>query len=674
MTHFFGHWDHRFLVLRVRPDAMEEVVCEVEKDDGRYRRFEFCEARTEVPAGIAPVFYRLQQRLTMPGTTPSAVPAEHNSASNERQFQGAIEEFGARVPITAGVQPLVQIVDDRCCFASRRLEDAAGRPLVKSLWYLGDDPLTHERLPRPPRPGGQPATRLVFTSAVHVNAGSGDIDGGSPVGRVLTLDGMPNQALDDEVAAYEESQYLPVRPQWSHGSAVASVVARGARSLRGDGPPIPATLAFTQLPSPVVEDTTGGSLAALVLLAVDDALELAQRTKPEGAKAPRPTVVHLSYGTHGGPHDGTSLFEQALLERLRLHEHLHVVLPAGNSHRLRIQVGAEVRAGQERLFRWKVPPDNEGDAYLEIWLRPAALASLRVEAPDGSTLDGLRPGSASRLLDEQGRTCAAAIFPTELGEGDRSMVLLAVASTRGGADTGSAARESLKLPPRVNGPGQSGVWTVTVKADKVGDVRFDAWAQRDDSAPGRSRAFGGYTGRQSAFLEATEGGAVVPDGRVTLNGIATAEHPRLWVVGASRASDDGLSPYSASGPAGGLVSAENCGRRLEGPDVVVPGDESLARPGLLVGGLLGSSAVRVGGTSIAAALFTHHLVHELAIGRLPPASWCRSMPAPLALTTRTLVTEGSPAMAPPALRGEGQRLPAYAFGLEEGPQGRGLVP
>jgi hypothetical protein len=168
-----------------------------------------------------------------------------------------------------------------------------------------------------------------------------------------------------------------------------------------------------------------------------------------------------------------------------------------------------------------------------------------------------------------------------------------------------APKSLLQLP----GFGTPGIWTIELCSTKE-PAHFHAWVQRDDAAPARPRAVHGFTGRQSYFLDG-DGSHVDP--RFTLNGIATGVHERLWVIGAMD-ENNCISPLSAAGP------DRDVGDRCEGPDLVVTVDKSRNLPGSLVSGGLGSSRLRVTGTSMAAAMFTRLLYHSLATcGRRPLA-------------------------------------------------------
>ena len=157
---------------------------------------------------------------------------------------------------------------------------------------------------------------------------------------------------------------------------------------------------------------------------------------------------------------------------------------------------------------------------------------------------------------------------------------------------------------RIRMEAPAGVWRIKLRnLHKTDAASFHAWVQRDDAAPGRSRAGKGYAGRQSYFLDPPNSST---DPRFTLNGIATAVHAgrRLWVVG-SMEERGRISRYSAAGPDRAV------GNRCIGPDVVTIADGSRNNPRRVVGGTFSGARLRLSGTSISAAVFSRMLHDSL---------------------------------------------------------------
>lgn len=190
-----------------------------------------------------------------------------------------------------------------------------------------------------------------------------------------------------------------------------------------------------------------------------------------------------------------------------------------------------------------------------------------------------------------------------------------------------------------------GLWQIKLEVkDGQGPVLWHAWVQRGDTAPMRGRSARGVMGRQSYFVD---DGQTPVDPMFTLNGVATATHCRLHVVGAMYKETGSISDYSGAGPARD-VSDRPCG-----PDVVVPGDESRLALGLLVQGVYSGSRTRVSGTSVAAPTFARLLYESLL-----NTGGCGEIfgPSPDGPTSVPAYSAGAPRHADPFFRGEPHRI------------------
>lgn len=590
------------------------------------------------------------------------------------------ERLGANEFVGPPQQPLVAVIDDFCNHASQSL-----RTRVRSIWHQG-----HRRVVTD---GSQPAAgaRAAGQGADSRDELYGVVQPVRP-GPEATVMRPGAATAPNERHAYSQHGRDKLTPSWSHGSAVLSMLTTSA----DDRPPpctvpdglhlldAPSDIDFIQLPDVTVLDTSGGSLSGFALDALHRALFLACDPSLRPA-----VIVNLSFGTHSGPHDGTSMFELALKELLDIFNGqelgrgilgnrrlpmLHVVLPAGNTQIERTHATARLRAdGGSEALRWMILPDTETDSFIEIWLDDDIEGRVEIELlppgadeskpADGGTATAV-PGDVKLWSDrkdpdaEDAALHAAVIYPRTTSRGKNGrLALIAVAPTqqRANKGQGEAYRTATDEAPNIhpsNGrvtdalgrrrmQAAPGCWTVRLTNKGAEPVQFHAWIQRHDAAPGRSRANKGYQGRQSYFVEAP-GTPVNP--RFTLNGIATASKPgQLWVVGAMD-ERGGIPLYSAAGP-DRLVGA-----RIEGPDVATVVDRSRNAPGRHVHGVFSGSRLRLGGTSIAAAVFTRMLFHALSRGG--PINWCRpDKPAPPPVETAE-----TPALAEDWMRGSCDRL------------------
>ena len=151
--------------------------------------------------------------------------------------------------------------------------------------------------------------------------------------------------------------------------------------------PHDADIVFVQLPRHAQGRQIGGLLRANVLDAVRYIIDC---TPPD-----RPAAINLSYGANAGPHDGSSLLEQALDWQLqgaaqRRSEPVHLVIAAGNARDRNMHISAEVPSGGNTSFEWNNLPGDPSDSFVEIWFPPEASDfSVRVTPPGSQASDWL---------------------------------------------------------------------------------------------------------------------------------------------------------------------------------------------------------------------------------------------------------------------------------------------
>jgi hypothetical protein len=586
-------------------------------------------------------------------------------------------------------KPYLLVIDDFCNFAASHLHGS-----VKTLWHQGK-----ARAERPRQgpgygasesqtdrnyedsspwefPNDGPTSAPPAAGRAVPEVPSHEVDSAvGPYGAFLNFTGGRGKGLLDlhnEVEAYRQAQYhLPV-PHWTHGTAVLSVLSRRSMQLPDratDGVAEleePKDIHFVQLPEKAVLDTSGGSLASFAIDAIHRAARMAAHNEHGSV------IVNLSYGTHSGPHDGSSMFESAMLDLLDFYDgqgrrpELHIVVPAGNSHLLRCHacgwLTSQGTAQSCQTLFWKIQPDDDTDSFVELWLSPGADVEIELILPSGESAIKVTKGLAisfnadSPSPQEAKVLTAAVIYPEAAAQGERgTMVLIAAAPTLRRRDygygeryRGGGADEPKAGLQRVRMEAPAGVWQIKIRNLHPSEAAgFHAWVQRDDAAPGRYRAGKGYRGRQSYFLD-PPGSAVEP--RFTLNGIATAVHRgrRLWVVG-SMDEKARISRYASAGPDRAL------GNRCSGPDVVTVADGSRNNPGREVGGTFSGSRLRLAGTSISAAVFTRMLHEFLRVsGPGHQMTWVPGAAQPQALPLSSVA--GEPQQAPDFYRGELVRL------------------
>ncbi|MFO1267677.1 MAG: hypothetical protein U1F67_13435 [Rubrivivax sp.] len=283
-------------------------------------------------------------------------------------------------------QVVVGIIDDGCPFAAPELADAVGDPRVFYLWDQDEKR----------KPGGCGGWKKPFAFAYGAELDRRTMS--LAVAEAELLGGSPAAAL----APYKAVHYVPVEPEpddyttsppsgvpagsmlvHRHGAAVTALAAgslppsgrlRENQGLVPEGRPDNAAawpVVFVQLPSRTALDTSGGSLGVHVLDGIHYILQRAL-TIPYRVAAPQASsgppqlsvreqpatgdedsvrkfaanhvVINISYGAIAGPHDGTSILEQAMAEIAEFgagdQRFVAFVLAAGNAAGGRTHAGS----------------------------------------------------------------------------------------------------------------------------------------------------------------------------------------------------------------------------------------------------------------------------------------------------------------------------------------------
>jgi hypothetical protein len=489
------------------------------------------------------------------------------------------------------------VIDDGCAFANQAFLKPDGsspkKARIERLWFQED------------RAVGVNPKGIGFTAA--------DLD--------RMLSGATRRGRLDEAACYaaleEELRKRSahrVADDWrdqmragaAHGTHVLDTVAGNTNPLARyhygspDDPAQNARILFVQLPRSAIADTSAASMTAFVFEA------LAYLRGVVGAKGK--AVINLSYGALAGPHDGTTLLEQALdhfleVENLRKKDEVDdwsIVLPAGNGYDSRTHA-CVVATGDARWHEMPLQllPDDPTDTFVEIWYArhdtdSKSMGGIAIDveliAPDGShsgpvALDEFVEWSRGDALP------MAAVMhlrkPTA-GGGKKHMALVAL------APTGDAMSRGRRAP--------HGVWTLRVRNRGGLAIPVDAWIERDDSpfGSGRSRS-------QATFLSAGIGAApgdphaaAYPiSRRACLNSFANGK--RTWAVAGCSLHPPTVADYSASGPGKQGTYA--------GPDLVAPCEDT-PDSAILAAGTRSAQPAYMNGTSVAAAVFSRQLVNS----------------------------------------------------------------
>lgn len=541
---------------------------------------------------------------------------------------------------------LLGVIDSGCPFAHPRLHSALGTR-IGSVWSVGQRGWLHAA----PGHGGVPRGFSHGHAVARQAQGGPGLDswlaqqptwpGGLRDGIDLALRAVPPAKAGGPARARRPGELARLAGRANHGAAVLDLLCGPVRprdrlaarsnglGLDPDGAPSwrPASdvcadpqrsdVVFVDLPSREIHDSTGGWLGPQVLDGVQHIVDCAVKGQTEHI------VVNVSYGGTTGPHDGSSLLDQALVALCEREPRLHLVLAAGNSFDKRLHAVLEPRPKKPAALNWFVPPGNEKPAFMELWLASeddAALTEFELTSPGGASVT-LRAGEVRPLL-EGGQAVAWALYLRQCSRGHGAMLLLAVAPT-----------DTTRQPGRAAAP--HGLWQVQARCQaKVGEIH--AWVARGErdrgllpqgrhshlvdprDEPSRAlRSNRDDPGRRPDDIDdaAARQGSVLRR-RGTLSSIAGARHARIHVIAGYVLHSGEHAPYSSAG--------DGRSARGVGPTAAAPSDESRVLPGLRVAGSQGAAVTRLVGTSAAAPIYARALAARLAAGQAP------ARPAPAA--------------------------------------------
>jgi len=495
---------------------------------------------------------------------------------------------------TAGHTVVMGIIDDGIAFAHERFRKNAATRV--EYWWLQDGRYL-------PGPSALPYGRELAKPGIDILLQQCTRSG------VLNEDELYQRAgLND----YHNDAHKSAAWCVSHGTHVMDLACGfDSRHAPNDRP-----IVCVQLPARVTADTSGANLCAYATAAIDYILNRAdQIAKDRGVKI-LPVVINLSYGTLGGPHDGTSRFERFVDSRIAHRKArgstLDVVLPAGNSHLSRCHAQIDFPSATSTVdLPWRILPDDQTPSYFDVWLPPnsgtSSRMALTITPPNGSESIPIDEGANAllRWSDANGRVYCEAQYHFFGPPTARGRIRVNVQPTYS-FDAAAA------IAP-------SGVWTVRLKNKTLrSNERIHVWIQRDESLYGHP-----IRGRQS-YLDDTLYRRYDPAGRdievdsgqsavhraSLLNALATG-HESVVVGGYVRSSRR-AAKYSAAGPTTRSLSTNKPPR--VGPDALAPSDDSPAQGGVLAAGSRSGAVIAMNGTSVAAPQIARWLADQRAQG------------------------------------------------------------
>ncbi len=521
-------------------------------------------------------------------------------------------------------QVLVGVIDDACPFAH-----AKWRGRVRALWVQGQ--------------GGKPAKLCNLpVGQAHPKYGwtyLSEDSKGQPGQNALKNQGVRSKGLAawqkantdsktgvvDEDACYADLGLRVLRHRASHGAHVLDLFAgRVAPSARaaplGDqlptwaldkGVAASAPIAFVQLPRYAVEDTSGRWLGTYVL---DGLIYLVAQAKSLKVKH---VVVNTSYGHTTGPHDGSSIAEQAMDHLCAEHSDeqklkLSIVLSSGNAFKsqttAKVKLSRHGTSAASTRFCWRVLPDGSRPSFMEIWFPDCTGESdvvITIRPPTESAGYAMRPGvntwRANAATASVAAWCVFKQTKGALGGANKLSVVIALAPT------------DMAMQNRAYAP--SGDWIVSVENKTNEEMPVYAYIARATPHMHSPR-----TGTLSNFVDPayepqrflkeqtddTLGTAAQVRRRGTINGIASGH--RTVVAAGYRLLDKKHSRHASAGPT-------RDGRA--GVSLSYPSDVSDALRGIRAAGNRSGATFRMEGTSVAAPQTSRELVNGTVVSADP---------------------------------------------------------
>ena len=397
-----------------------------------------------------------------------------------------------------------------------------------------------------------------------------------------------------EAGCYEEIGYDLMRAESSHGGHILDIAAGWPNPLKPDvttrDKAGDAKIIFVQFPRAAVGDSSGAAMSVYLL----DALRYIDSRVTADAKV----SINLSYGTHAGPHDGSSMLERSVDDFLATRaDRFKLVLPAGNSFLSDCHAQGIVSKDNNLVLDWEVMADDPTDTFLEIW--HAKDCPIKVSITPPGQLGSLAPVAVGQAV-----SWAQTAHPNP----PVLTMVNCASSTPGAAMTLCVVAPTRNKEGVSEGEAPYGIWKVLIETDCEKEVAIDAWIERDDPIFDV-----GYGSRQSRFVVADQGYDFDPDdeysnGNVrkqkTFNSYASAQ----WIQTVGGA----IGPISPGGPLH-LSAYSSAGPSRAGPinqpKFIAVADETETLAGVNAGGNRDRATVRRNGTSVAAPQLTRAFVN-----------------------------------------------------------------
>jgi subtilisin family serine protease len=193
--------------------------------------------------------------------------------------------------------------------------------------------------------------------------------------------------------------------------------------------------------------------------------------------AGKAVVINISLGGNVGPHDGTSLLEQAINTAVSAQAGRVVVVAAGNSANLdpdRLEtlchVTTTVAGNSQAEIDFQVRDGYERSAFLDLWYDRGGALNLEVVADGGATSGVVNDGASKS-------------FPANPGAAaDHAYTVDIVGTTNGPFSRNNNFRVSINKPKKGNLP-KGDNWKLKLTNPGSNPVSLHCWIDRGDHGP-----------------------------------------------------------------------------------------------------------------------------------------------------------------------------------------------
>lgn len=342
---------------------------------------------------------------------------------------------------------------------------------------------------------------------------------------------------------YDPLEADPER-EGTHGTHVLDIVA-GNGNAAGAAPGVApeAELLFVHLAGTdtAADDNLGDSVR--LLEAVRYAFDCA---------GDRPAVVSMSLGQHGGPHDGSTLFEQGLDALLAERAGRAVAMSTGNYFSAGVHAEGRLERGGTLELPFDLPRRSTGAAEVDVWYAGGDRFVAELLDPAGRTVATVRLGEDAVVDGGAGPIATIYHRPFDPNNGNHHIDVF--------------------LHPNA----EAGRWVLRLYGEQVRDGRVHAWVERDARAT-QARFAEDVVSRTTTTNTVCNGSQTIAVGAYDARDEQRAVLP-FSSVGPTR---DGRQKPDLIAPGGGVVAARSS--RLEGgrrtrDELVAKSGTSMAAP------------------------------------------------------------------------------------------------